>query len=160
MITKEYLNELFEYREGRIYWKVKTKRPQQKIGDRAGTYVGGGRRYVSVNKIRIGEHRVIYFMHYGITDLLIDHKDGNPDNNLIKNLRPATKAQNEQNTGVRKNNKSGFKGVCFSNSIGKYRATITVNRKQISLGLFKTPEIAHQAYINAANKFHGDFAHY
>ena len=41
----------------------------------------------------------------------IDHIDKNPSNNHIDNLRWATSVQQGQNTGKRKDNQSGFKGV-------------------------------------------------
>ena len=58
MVKIERLREMFEYQDGRLFWKIKTGRPQQKIGDRAGTRIKGGRRYVSVDGVRYGEHRV------------------------------------------------------------------------------------------------------
>lgn len=160
MVTKERLNEMFEYKDGELFWKIKTKRPQQKIGDRAGTVIGDGRRYVSVDKARYGEHRIIYFMHHGYTDLFIDHRDRNPNNNRIENLRAATKGQNEQNTEKRTTNTSGFKGVSFYPNKNKWRATITVNGRQKSLGYHQNPEAAFAAYKEAAVKYYGAFAHY
>lgn len=160
MVTKERLNEMFEYKDGELFWKIKTKRPQQKIGDRAGTFIGDGRRYVSVDGVRYGEHRVIYFMHHGYTDLFIDHRDRNPNNNRIDNLRAATKGQNEQNTEKRATNTSGYKGVSFNKRKSKWRATIAVNGKQKSLGYHSSPDVAFAAYKDAAVKFYGEFAHY
>ena len=160
MLTKDYLNTLFDYKDGMIFWKVKTKRHQQKIGDRAGTKIGDGRRYVSVDGVRYGEHRIIYFMHHGYTELFIDHRDLDQTNNKIENLRAATKGQNEQNTTKRITNTSGYKGVSFNINKNKWRATITVNGKQKSLGYHFTPEAAFEAYKEAANKHYGDFARY
>lgn len=45
---------------------------------------------------------------------------------------------------VSKNSKTGIKGVSLTRT-GKYRAYLTIKRKQIHLGLFDTPEEAAQA---------------
>jgi hypothetical protein len=55
-------------------------------------------------------HRVIL----GLTDspnLVVDHKDGNGLNNKRNNIRACTIGQNNQNVGLSKLNKCGFKGV-------------------------------------------------
>jgi len=40
----------------------------------------------------------------------------------------------------------------------KYRAKIGVGNRRFSLGYFDTPEQAHAAYLEAAKKYHGEFA--
>lgn len=87
----------------------------------------------------------------------IDHKDGNPLNNCRDNLRSATNAQNRANSRIRKS-KSGFKGVV--RKCNCWQAQITVNKEKIYLGSFDTPEEAHEAYCEAAVKYHGEFANF
>jgi len=100
------------------------------------------------------------FMHQDIMGTKIgfrvDHVDGNKLDNQKKNLRFASKSQNNWN---RKNtNPSGYKGIQFHTTSKKWRAKITKNDKQYFLGCFDTKEEAAKAYDNAANQLFGDFA--
>ena len=49
IITKEYLNELFEYRDGQLYWKFK-KSPSVNINKPLG-YVANKDRYSKVTNM-------------------------------------------------------------------------------------------------------------
>jgi hypothetical protein len=48
-----------------------------------------------------------------------------------------------------KGNKSGFRGVSYNISNKRYQAAIYVDGRQIHLGYFATPELAHDAYSDA-----------
>ena len=52
-----------------------------------------------------------------------------------------------------KNSTTGHMGVCFAHNSGSYRAYITVNRKQIHLGIFPTLEEAIRARKAAEEKY-------
>lgn len=95
-----------------------------------------------------------------VTGEVVDHIDGDSLNNCRSNLRLATHQQNTRNRCRHKNNKSGFKGVYKDSRSGRrgWRAQITLDGKIIRLGTFKTPELAHQAYCEAAVRLHGEFA--
>ena len=85
----------------------------------------------------------------------IDHINGNGLDNRRSNLRVATLSQNQMNRGVQKNNKSGVKGVYFSQ--GKWRAQIKSNKRYLFIGTFSTRELAAAAYQKAAIELHGEF---
>ena len=87
-----------------------------------------------------------------------DHRHGSTLNNQDSNLRIATNMENCYNQKKRSSNKSGFKGAAFHKKTGKYQATIRANGKLVYLGLHETPELAHAAYIKAAERLHGEFA--
>lgn len=53
-----------------------------------------------------------------------------------------------------KNNKLGLLGVVYDKVAEGYRAQITVNKKQMSLGVYETAEIASDVYQQAV-KFYG-----
>lgn len=91
-----------------------------------------------------------------VPGMQVDHVNCDTLDNRRSNLRFATNAQNVMNSGVRRDNQSGLKGV------GKHKsgwtARITVSGKTTYLGLFRTPEEAHAAYSSAAKIMHGEFA--
>ncbi len=72
----------------------------------------------------------------------VDHIDNNKLNNKLANLRWVTKSQNNQNRLLYKNNKSGTKGVRWTEENQKWRAYIKINGKQIHLGYFINKEDA------------------
>jgi hypothetical protein len=121
--------------------------------------------FYAVRKIRRpdGKWRGLY-MHRQILgasyDVEIDHKDHNGLNNRRENIRMATPSQNSQNAGARTGSVSGKKGVSLHSKTGLWRARINVDRREYSLGYFRTPEEAHAAYIAAAKEKHGEFAHW
>jgi hypothetical protein len=89
-----------------------------------------------------------------LTSLEVDHKDRDPTNNSRDNLRPATRTQNQANSGS--DAISGFKGVYARRN--KFQAAISINYKKVHLGSFDTAQQAHTAYLKAATKLHGDFS--
>jgi hypothetical protein len=86
----------------------------------------------------------------------VDHRDGNGLNNTRGNLRPATHAQNQHNSRLRKDNQSGFKGVHRQGN--RWVARIRVDGEQKHLGSFRTPEEAARAYDAAALRLRGEYA--
>jgi hypothetical protein len=67
------------------------------------------------------QHRVIYEMLNGVEleNLFIDHIDGVRNNNILSNLRVVTKAVNNRNSKMNKNNTSGSVGVYSSIKCGR-----------------------------------------
>lgn len=101
-------------------------------------------------------HRLIL----GMTDrkTQVDHKDRNGLNNQRSNLRLCTHAQNLANRAVRKDSKSGIRGVRWVPRLDRWAARIIINGQSIHLGLFPTKEDAAAAYDAALKSKHGEFA--
>ena len=100
-------------------------------------------------------------MHSFITSFegkIIDHVDGDTQNNKASNLRVATAKQNCMNRGVNKNSKHNGKGFCFSKSENRFKAYIYLDGKAKSLGSWKTRDEAALAYNKAAIEHFGEFA--
>ena len=100
-------------------------------------------------------HRVIVGSKKGEQ---VDHVDMNTLNNRMENLRIATAAQNQFNRGRPRNNTSGFKGVSWCESSGRWQAFIKRGGKSVWIGSFLTPEEAHEAYKLAVIEIAGEFA--
>lgn len=110
-------------------------------------------RRIKGKPTRFRVHRLIWLMHYNTLPQMIDHIDGDKLNNRIENLRECTYSENNQNQfKATKRNKSGFLGV-VSDKVG-YRARIRVNNVQRDLGTFRTPEEAHQRYLQEKRLIH------
>jgi len=138
-------NEIFKYGEGKLYWKI-SPAYNVKVGKSAGNKTGAGYWQVCYKGKFYKLHRVIWEMHNGpIPDNLeIDHIDRNAENNLISNLRLASRVRNAYNRNVMSNNKLGVKGVSVSGK--KFVAYINVNRKTVNLGYYDSVEEASAAY--------------
>jgi hypothetical protein len=85
-----------------------------------------------------------------------DHRDGNTLNNIERNLRRATSAQNNQNAKRRKDNTSGFKGVMARR--GRYEVRTYINGKRCQVGTADSLAMAHLMYCIAATLTFGEFA--
>lgn len=171
--TPEELRQLLRYEPetGKLYWKPRPAsmfKNKQAYGAWNTKYAGeeaftaiddSGYRRGSVFDRRYWAHRVIWAIHYGEwPEDQIDHVDNDGLNNRLSNLREATASENQRNQGARKTNKSGYKGVSWHSRDKAFHAQISVDGKQISLGLHATAEAAHAAYCEAAKKYHGEFA--
>lgn len=88
----------------------------------------------------------------------VDHKDHDGLNNQKDNLRPASHAQNIRHQSLRKDNTSGFKGVCKHALCERWIAQIYLGGIHHYLGMFASAKEAAMAYDAAAIRFHGDFA--
>lgn len=167
--SQKYLRQCFDYDpdSGILRWKI---RPQRHFKTRraanawnakyAGTEAGCkdhlGYLLVQVDGSLRRAHRVIWKIVTGVEPDSIDHVDGVPFHNSIRNLRDCCHQQNMQNVNPdRKNNTSGVKGV--HNCKGKWRAMIRSDGKSRHIGIFDTIEQASAAYEAEAKRLFGEF---
>jgi hypothetical protein len=156
-MTQDELNNILDYNptKDEFTWLISTNR-RIKIGDRAGCIdKSKGYRHIRINGKDYLEHRLVWLWYNGYLPTKdIDHINGIKDDNRICNLREATPAENGQNFGKFKNNTTGFTGASFHKRTGKWQAQISKNGKAIHLGLFNTPEEAHDVYLKAKANLH------
>lgn len=100
-------------------------------------------------------HRLILGHPTGHTD----HIDRDGLNNRRFNLRVGSAMQNWVNSGPRARGKSRFKGVSWSKTAKKWRATIQAAGKWQQLGVFASEEDAARSYDKAAEAQFGPTAY-
>lgn len=163
--SQTVLHEWFSYdpKTGEFRWIKEPRTIGPCLGKVAGTTRENGYIFISVPGYgQIGAHRLAWIYVHGLTigGAEIDHRDTNPGNNAIDNLRLATSSEQKQNKKVQSNNRSGLKGAYYHacHKGKKWRSQIKVDGKPIFLGYFHTPEEAHAAYAAAAERHFGQFA--
>lgn len=147
----------YEPQTGEFVW-AKSMSSTGQAGMPAGCVCGRGYNYIRFERRLYRAHRLAWFyVHSRWPKGDLDHINGNKLDNRIANLREASRAENVMNTGARKNNRLGIKGVS-PNTSGKFRAVIVKSGKQIHLGTYQTAEEAAEAYRAACVKLYGQFA--
>mgnify|MGYP000845458502 FL=1 len=160
-ITADILREFIHYNpiDGSFTWIKSTYRkgsPERRAGHISKTT---GYLRIKILGQEYQAHRLAWLITYGDWPIgEIDHIDLDKTNNRISNLREATRSQNNQNWPALSNNKSGYKGVSFHSKNGKWASRIRKDGVQRSLGYFRTPQEAHEAYAREATKIFGQFA--
>ena len=101
-------------------------------------------------------HRIIFGAHKG---QMVDHVNRNKKDNHLNNLRLCDKSQNAFNCKIRKDNKSGVKGVWFRKDNQKWVAEIKQNNRKIVIGSFHTKEQATKARIEQEKILVKEFAY-
>jgi hypothetical protein len=158
MITADYLNDMYEYKDGCLYYKKLAYKNTKAIGDNVGYIAKSGYITTKIKNKSYLLHRLIYLMHYNYLPEQIDHIDGNPVNNLIENLRDVTGSQNCMNKKLSKINTSGYKNIHFIKKINKYRVQIKVKGKPLSFGCYEDVELADLVAQEVRDKYFGKFA--
>lgn len=77
----------------------------------------------------------------------VNHKDGNPKNNLIYNLEWCSHFENQTHKVKLWNTSSKYLGVTFNKRENKWKAQIQINKKKIGLGAYNTEQEAYLARV-------------
>jgi hypothetical protein len=131
-----------------------------KIGDKAGNLRSDGYMQLKIYSVNYFMHRIIWAYYYSVipNNLEIDHIDGNKANNMIENLRLATRSQNNSNNKrAHRNSKSNILGVHWHKARSKWVALIGKNNKDFHLGYFVNQEDAIAARKAAELQHFGEF---
>lgn len=161
MLTVERLRQVLHYDPvtGNLTWLVSTSN-RAPVGSVAGCRdPRSGYVLLRIDGTLYFAHRLAWFYMTGVWPAdLLDHRNLIRSDNRWENLREATYSQNFQNSGRRKDNTSGIKGVSWDAQRGLWRAQICVEGKRMVLGRFASKDSAAAAYSNAANQYFGEFA--
>ena len=154
-LTADRVREVLAYdpETGQFTWRVRTG-PRGVVGARAGTTDLRGYRRIDIDGCTYWAHRLAWLHVHGTwPEVEIDHINGDRADNRIVNLRSVPRGVNQQNLRrAHKNNRSGLLGV--SKWRNRWGARIKVDGVQTWLGVFDTPQEAHEAYLAAKRQMH------
>lgn len=158
-LSAERVHELLDYdpATGLFTWRVRPSiRSHVQVGAVAGYVTVHGYRVIGIDNRNYLAHRLVWLhVHGRWPSGEIDHLSGVTDDNRIANLRDVTSALNQQNQRrAQARNSSGFLGVTWNKSRRAWRACISLNKRNLHLGYFNTPEEAHQTYLEAKRLLH------
>lgn len=160
MITQKKLKELLHYNPetGVFTW---TSDAYYTVAGKKAGWLSQGYIRISIGGKNYLAHRLAWLYVYGeFPKDCTDHINCIGRDNRICNLREATNQENQCNKPANKNNKSGYKGVCWNKTNNKFVAQIKINNKQVRIGQFDCPKEAHKAYCEAADELHKEFANH
>jgi hypothetical protein len=134
---------------GIFTWKIAPGGRQDLSGKVAGCLRQGRYSVIYIDGKEYKAHRLAWLLYTGSwPKAQIDHINRIRHDNRIENLREATKSENQINSAMYRNNKSGYRGVCFHKATGKWQAEVKRNKKPNYLGVFETAEEAYKQVQN------------
>lgn len=152
------VKELLTYdpETGVFRWRV-SRKGHTKAGNRAGYSCTSGRRQICLDGVLYQAGHLAWLLsHEQWPHPTIDHKNRDPSDDRLLNLRVATKRQQVGNMRQKKPERGLPKGV--QSYKDRFTAKIRIAGKQQYLGIFQTAEAAHAAYCRAARETFGEFA--
>jgi len=159
VLTQEQVSDLFDYRDGHLYWK-RPPTARVKAGAQAGYINDKGYVIVRLKYINHGEHRLIFLLKNGWMPKIVDHINGDRSDNRIENLRAATLAQNSANKKKSTRNTSGHKNISWNAQTQAWRVTMQINGVNVFIGNFRDIEMAKLIASEYRDKLHKEFANH
>jgi hypothetical protein len=160
MLTQEYLQQNFMYREDGVFVRKKTGAVVTCNPTKHHRYLR-----VCIDGKPQALHRMIFLYHHGYLPKVTDHIDGNRLNNRIENLRDVSQSQNCLNSKHRATSTSPYKNVYlqkYANHQPHWKqnwvVSITVNRSRKYIGSFEDVELADLVATEARDLYHGQYA--
>lgn len=160
IITQARLKELLHYDPVTgIFTNLKQRNYNAPVGKRAGKVVSRGRyRMIALDGLDFYEHYLAWLYVFGMWPTMqIDHWNGDGTFNAIDNLRDSTQSENMCNA-QRQVGVSGLIGAYFDLRRLTWYSKIELGGQSWYLGKFDSDKQAHEAYLEAAEHLHGEFA--
>lgn len=142
--------------EGEVFWK-KTPSQRVKLNQEAGSLSGNGYWHIGLINKNLKRSRLIFFYVHGYLPEVVDHINGNTQDDRIENLRACSPSENMMNQKLREDNTSHFKGVSWSKAVKKWHAYINKGGKRKHLGYFTDKESAAAAVKKEREVLHAGF---
>jgi hypothetical protein len=133
-INQKYLQQLFTYENGSLYWKVYTtnncKSYKNSKNIKAGAFnKTNGRWYVNLHGKNYPNYVLVWVFHKGAFPTYeIDHIDRDKTNDCIENLRDIQRGYNHVNK-ISSKSITGIRGVSVNKSGTIYTTVIKKNKK-------------------------------
>ncbi len=128
----------YDSNSGKFFWLISPK-PGIKVNDEAGYLRPDGYVIITYKGKSIMAHRLAFLFTDGfLPEHEVDHINGDKSDNRRDNLRFVSRSCNALNRNKPKDNKSGYKGVCFDKRFGIFKAYVRRNGKLKHLGSYKT----------------------
>lgn len=158
-LTKELVDRLFEYREGKLYWKERISK-SVKIGDHVGTIRGKTNTHkgywaTRINEVNVYNHLIVFLMHNDYIPEAIRFANSDTLDYRIENLIETSRSELIQKGKLRKDNTSGYKGVSFYKRTNKWIVYIGKDKIRTFVGTYDTKEEAYKAYLKEERKLYG-----
>lgn len=148
---------------GRVFWIDATKHHANLVGKEAGSIRRSSHNdksywCVKVDSVGIKRSHLVFLFATGNWPMLqIDHVNGDSLDDRKSNLREATATQNAWNHKHRSKKSTTPMGVRMIAS-GRFQARIAVEKKQIVIGTFDTPDQAEQAYQQKRKEYFHEYS--
>lgn len=97
-----------------------------KTGNSAGYATDDGYIRVTIGDRKYMAQRLAWLYVYGTWPSLVDHINGDRSDNRINNLREVTQAQNQANSKVHCNNKTGVSGLTWDRHNSKWKVSVRI----------------------------------
>lgn len=161
-LTQEYLKSILNYNPETGKWVWLHQSGAATYGKEAGCLNPKGYLVIRINRHGYESQYLAYLYMEGKfpdKNFEIDHIDGNVLNNKYSNYRLVTKAQNQWNSKISVNNKTGIKGLTEYNGIYIARISTKFGRFTKRFKLTDKEE-AIQWLKEVRNSFHGEYANH
>lgn len=148
------MNNLVALLRANFVYDPETGEIARKDGSRAfGCRSSGGYLQGKWRGLNLKAHRVAWMIAVGEIDDVIDHINGDCSDNRLVNLRAVSRATNQKNRAVGRNNKTGEIGVTWRANVGRWRVQVTIDGRRRDVGAFERFEDAvrcrDEAYAKA-----------
>lgn len=158
MLTAERLREALSYDPltGLFTWRIRAS-SRAMIGQVAGTLHRYGYIQIKLDGVVYRAARLAWLYMTGAWPSgVVDHRDRARANNRWQNLRDVTVGVNNENVGLtsHKNLSTGLLGVTVHKRTGLFAGQIKLKGRHKTLGYYRDPMDAHNAYLDAKRREH------
>jgi len=153
-ITADYARQLLNYNPetGRLRRVLTSGQLSNRYAD---SQKRNGYRYVKLKGRRYAAHQLVWLLHYGVAPCgIVDHVNRDRQDNRVTNLRVVTAAENAQNAGIRADNASGYRGVCWHKRTKTWQVRIRAQGEHKFVGHFRVLSEAIEARREAEQLLH------